>query len=77
MPTPSHRERAHETNCAAEMQQREPGDAVLLVVLASAPFEVILILFVIALLRCEQADIPAVMQAMAAVLKALMRRGGG
>jgi len=50
---------------------------VLLVVLASAPFEVILILFVIALLRCEQADIPAVMQAMAAVLKALMRRGGG
>jgi len=59
------------------MQQREPGDAVLLVVLASAPFEVILILFVIALLRCEQADIPAVMQAMAAVLKALMRRGGG
>jgi hypothetical protein len=55
------------------MQQREPGDAVLLVVLAAAPFAVILILFLIALLRCQQADIPKVMDALAAVLKALTR----
>ena len=73
---PQHRERAHETNRAAEMQQREQGEAVLLVVVAAAPFAVILFLFLTALLRCEQADIPAVMQALAALLKALTRRGG-
>jgi hypothetical protein len=73
LPTPSHRECAHETNSAAEMQLREPGDAVVLVVLAAAPFAVILILFLIALLRCDRADIPKVMEALAAVLKALRR----
>jgi uncharacterized membrane protein len=57
------------------MQQREPGDAVLLVVLAAAPFVVILILFLIALLRCKQADIPKVMEALATVLEALTRWG--
>jgi hypothetical protein len=46
---------------------------VLLVVLAAAPFAVILILFLIALLRCHRADIPKVMEALAAVLKALTR----
>jgi DNA-binding SARP family transcriptional activator len=39
----------------------------------AAPFAVILILFLIALLRCQQADIPKVMEALAAVLKALTR----
>lgn len=47
----------------------------LLVVLAAAPFAVILILFLIALLRCRQADIPKVMEALAAVLKAFTRWG--
>ena len=73
LPTPSDRERAHETNSAAEMQQREPGDTVILAVLAAAPFAVILILFLIALLRCDRADIPKVMDALAAVLRALRR----
>ena len=44
----------------------------LLVVLA-APFAVILILFLTALFRCHKADIPKVMEALAAVLKALTR----
>jgi hypothetical protein len=57
------------------MQQRESRDAVLFVVLAAAPFAVILVLFLIALLRCQQADIPKVMEALAAVLKALTRGG--
>jgi biotin transporter BioY len=57
------------------MQQREPGDAVRLVVLTAAPFAVILILFLTALLRCDQKDIPAVMQTLAAVLKGLTRWG--
>jgi hypothetical protein len=46
-------------------------------VLAAVPFGVILILFLVALLRCQRRDIPAVMQALAAVLKALTRWGGG
>ena len=49
----------------------------LIVALVIAPFVVILVLFLIALLRCERADIPAIMEALAAVLKALTRRGGG
>ena len=74
LPTPSDRERANETNSAAEMQQRKPGDAVIFVVLAAAPFVVILILFLIALLRCDRADIPKVMEALAAVLWAALWR---
>jgi hypothetical protein len=51
---------------------------VLAVVLATAtPFTVILILFLIALLRCQKTDIPAIMEALAAVLKALTRWGCG
>ena len=38
--------------------------------LAAAPFAVILILFLVALIRCREADIPKVMEALAAVLKA-------
>ena len=53
------------------------GEAVLIVALVVAPFAVVLILFLIALLRCERTDIPAIMEALAAVLKALTRRGGG
>ena len=52
------------------MQQRQPGDAVTVVELAAAPFAVILILFLVALIRCREADIPKVMEALAAVLKA-------
>jgi len=48
-----------------------------LALLAAAPFGVILILFLVALLRCQRRDIPAVMQALAAVLKALTRWGSG
>ena len=44
-----------------------------LVAVAGVAFAVILILFLIALLRCQQADIPKVMEALAAVLKALTR----
>jgi len=50
---------------------------VLIVALVVAPFAVILILFLIALLRCERSDIPAIMEALAAALRALTRRGGG
>ena len=49
----------------------------LLVLLVVAPLTVVLILFLTALLRCERADIPAIMEALAAVLKALTRRGDG
>ncbi len=41
-----------------------------------APLVVILILFLVALLRCQQTDIPAVMESLAAALKALTRWGG-
>jgi hypothetical protein len=50
---------------------------VLIVALVVAPFAVILIFFLIALLRCERTDIPAIMEVLAAVLKALTRRGSG
>jgi hypothetical protein len=46
----------------------------LLVMLVVVPFAVVLILFLIALLRCERTDIPAIMEALAAVMKALTRR---
>ena len=36
-----------------------------------APFAVILILFLTALLRCQRNDIPAVMEALATVLRAM------
>ena len=58
LPTPSHRERAHETNSGAEMQQRQPGDAVNAVALTAAPCAVILIVFLTALLRCERKGHP-------------------
>jgi hypothetical protein len=48
-----------------------------LVLVAAAPFAVILILFLIALLRCQRTDIPAVLEALAAVLRALTRGGSG
>jgi hypothetical protein len=67
----------HTTDAAPKLQQREPGEAVLIVTLVVAPFAVILILFLIALLRCERTDIPVIMEALAAVLKALTRRGDG
>jgi hypothetical protein len=75
LPTPQ-REPAHETSRSANTQQREPGETVL-ALLAAVPFGVILILFLVALLRCQRADIPAVMEALAGVLKALTRWGGG
>jgi hypothetical protein len=65
------------------MQQREPENAVPTVavltaaVLTAVPFTVILVLFVIALLRCQKKDIPAIMEALAAALKALTRWGKG
>jgi len=60
------------------MQQRQPGDAVTIVaLLTAAPFAVILILFLTALLRCERKNIPAVMRALPAVLKALRRWSKG
>jgi hypothetical protein len=77
-PAANHREPAHEASNTAKAQQREPGEAVLLIVLVVAPLTVVLILFLIALLRCERTDIPAIMEALAAVLRAaLTRRGSG
>ena len=49
----------------------------LLVLLVVAPLTVVLILFLTALLGRERADIPAIMEALAAVPKALTRRGDG
>jgi hypothetical protein len=58
------------------MQRRDPGETVLVLV-AVAPFAVILILFLIALLRCQRTDIPAVLESLAAVLRALTRWDNG
>jgi hypothetical protein len=47
----------------------------MLILLATIPFGVILVLFLAALFRCQRADIPAVMGALAAVLRALTQWG--
>lgn len=57
------------------MQHPETGPPVIILLAALTPFGVILILFLIALLRCQDTDIPAVMQALAAVLRAITRNG--
>jgi hypothetical protein len=48
-----------------------------LALLVAAPFGVILILFLVALLRCQRTDIPAVMESLGTVMRALMRWGRG
>ena len=42
-------------------------------ILVAVPFGVILVLFLVALLRCRRADVPAIMEALGTVIKALTR----
>jgi hypothetical protein len=47
----------------------------MLALILTAPFGVILIFFLTALLRCQRCDIPAVMETLSNALKALTRWG--
>lgn len=56
-------------------EAREEDGGIMLALLVTAPFVVVLVLFLVALFRCQRNDIPAVMATLAAVLKALTRWG--
>jgi hypothetical protein len=49
----------------------------MLLLLTFAPFPVILILGLVTIVRCQQADIRAVMEAVAAAFRAITRLGRG
>jgi hypothetical protein len=46
----------------------------LLILIPALPFAVMLVLFLVALLRCDRADIPAIITALAEVVNALRLR---
>jgi hypothetical protein len=46
----------------------------LLILIPALPFAVVLVLFLVALLRCDRNDIPAIMTALAEVVSALRLR---